>query len=300
MRIILTLVVALSLTACDTTETDTPPDSPAAVATDISVEASSADNVARSSGYADLEGAVINYEYHGFGGFYVKIFGETMRWRGFKGIGLDIVNEVNPVTSKVADGVYFISWPTGPDEGDNVVYNLNTMEVFAHLGGGAQFAPISGPIHCWQSPECNEPSGALTDGPTTMAQMAANAENAGVSMEEVMAGQAGPADAAGEAALSGKTLVLKTSEGRLSVSINGDQTTAQLADRPATTHTTYATRIANGIYFVSWDNGRAGNHLVVNTLSLKAYDHILADHSRAEAIYDLVCFDNTEICTSAN
>ncbi len=62
---------------------------------------------ALGSGSADLQGRVINYEYDGFGGFYLKIQDSTVKWQGFVGAFKNIVRVMYPIASKIADGIYF-------------------------------------------------------------------------------------------------------------------------------------------------------------------------------------------------
>ena len=76
------------------------------------------------SGYKDLEGDIINYEYEGFGSFRLHIFDNTIKWRGVGGNFNDIVNRVVPQISRVAENIYFMSWATGGQGGDNVMVNF--------------------------------------------------------------------------------------------------------------------------------------------------------------------------------
>ncbi len=118
------------------------------------------------SGYEDLEGTLINYAYGGFSGFQFAVLDNKIRWRGVDRYFLGIVREVTPQISKVADNVYFSSWSTGGNGGDDVVHNFNTMEVNAHLNPDESspetLEMIHGVIHCWNTPDCVFPEGELT------------------------------------------------------------------------------------------------------------------------------------------
>ena len=63
----------------------------------------------------------------------------------------NLMRDVKITSQRVADNVYFVSWPTRPGSGDNVVFDLEQMTVNAHLGGGAAFKLINGVV---VQPDC--------------------------------------------------------------------------------------------------------------------------------------------------
>lgn len=248
------------------------------------------------SGSADLQGMVINYEYEGFGGFYLKIQDNTVKWQGFVGAFKDIVRVMYPIISKVAEGIYFLSWETHPHNGDNVVYNFNDMSVYAHLGGeGDVFSVISGKIYSVNSPECIEPEGESMDIDKVMELLTINSERAGKTLEQALAGKVGPADESGKEQLSGKTLKYQTDEGEVSLSFDKNVTRVCVRNAPVKEYLTQATLIDEGIYFISWAGEHSGNHIVFNSHTMKIYKQIMSDGSRQEAIYEVTSFNDSTI-----
>ncbi len=121
------------------------------------------------SGYRDLEGLTLAYNYVGFGSFELAFYDNRLKWRGFgDGFFDKIVSQVNPTVSKVAENVYFLSWNT-PGGTDNVVVNFDLGTVHAHLWSGtgsvddySDFDQIHGEILCAPSKDCAFPEGAPT------------------------------------------------------------------------------------------------------------------------------------------
>lgn len=252
-------------------------------------------SIALGSGSADLQGTVINYEYDGFGGFYLKIQGNTVKWQGFVGVFKGITRVMYPIASKVADGIYFLSWETHPGNGDNVVYNFNDNTVFGHLGGEFDiFSMISGDIHCCNELGCIEPEGEAMDIETVMELLLSNSEKAGMTLEQALAGKAGPADEEAKRQLSGKTLQYQTEGGVVRVSVDNENTVVKTTDSPTKSYMTHATLIAEGIYFLSWGGEHSGNHIVFNSHSMKVYKQIMPDGSRQESIYEVISFTNSK------
>lgn len=250
------------------------------------------------SGWEDLDGNVLNYEYTGFGGFYLHFRDKKVLWHGNVGTFKGVTREVTPQVSKVADGIYFMSWRTANGGGDNVVLNFADGTVYAHLGGDADFELISGVIHCRDTPECKKPPGETTDTMKVMPILTRNARAAGFNslMEATVTrkknASKSPADKQGQAQLTGKTLVYEAPEGTIRVSINGDETTNSVGGGESRTSATYATRIADGVWFISWDGRPAGNHVVFNSHNMRIYDQIRADGTRREVIYEASCFSD--------
>lgn len=107
------------------------------------------------SGYAGMDGDVINYEYYDFGGFQLFMSEHRLKWRGAGGLFDGVVAEVNPQVSRVADDativgvgacetshathatqiaedVFFISWG-GAHGGNHIVFNAATMKVYDQI-----------------------------------------------------------------------------------------------------------------------------------------------------------------------
>ena len=250
------------------------------------------------SGWDDIDGSVVNYEYAGFGGFYLHFQDNKVAWQGYVGAFKGVTREVTPQVSKVADDIYFISWRTANGGGDNVVLDFADGTVYAHIGGDSDFELISGVIHCRDTPGCNRPAGESMQRMQVMQILTRNAREAGFdNLMEGMAARKGngsrsPADEQGQAELTGKTLVYEAPEGTIRVSINGDETTSSLGSGELRTSATYATRIADGIWFISWDGRPAGNHVVFNSHNMRIYDQIRADGARKEVIYEASCFSD--------
>lgn len=262
------------------------------------------------SGFADLNGNVIHYEYFEFGGFQLYMSESGLKWRGVGGEFDGVVAMVTPQVSKVNDDIYFMSWPTPGEGGDNVVMNFDAMTVNAHLGGGERFRLITGVVHCRNSSDCVAPEGDVMSMAETMQRLMANAQRSGRMPPGGMGGMggmggppqlppAGPlsdADKAAREALRGKVLQYPTDSGMTRVAVADDTTMVSVSGGAATSHSTHATQIADGVLFVSWGGPHGGNHIVFNAETMKVYDQILADGTRKEAIYDVTCFGVSGSC----
>jgi len=260
------------------------------------------------SGFADLNGDVINYEYYGFGGFQLYMSERGLKWRGDGGEFDSVVAMVTPQVSKVADNVYFMSWPTPGEGGDNVVMNFDEMTVNAHLGGGDRFRLITGVVHCRNSSDCIAPEGDVMSPAETMQMLMANAQRSGRPRppggmggpggppQMPPAGPLSPADEAARDALRGKVLRFETQSGITSVVVADDTTIVSVAGAAETSHATHATQVAENVLFVSWGGPHGGNHIAFNAQTMKVYDQILADGTRTEAIYEVTCFDMAAGC----
>lgn len=300
-QVLILMSAVFILAACDSTEQNVETAvEPVEVQTSVTEESKGPDlasgateAVAPSgSGWDEVDGSIVNYEYDGFGGFYLHFRDNKIKWKGFSGGFTGVVNLIVPQVSKVAEDIYFLSWKTQGNSGDNVVVNFQDMSVFAHLGGASSFNLISGVVHCRNTPDCIAPEGEVMEGPQIMQTLMKNAQDAGFSnpMEAMAGGGMGPADEQGMAELTGKTFAYETPEGQVKVSVNGEETTTSIGDAEPVTSPTYATYIAEGIYYVSWDGEPSGNHVVFNSHNMRVYDQILADGTRAEAIYTATCF----------
>ena len=257
------------------------------------------------SGFADLNGDVINYEYYDFGGFRLHMSERGLKWRGVGGEFDGVTALVTPQVSKVADGIYFMSWPTMGEGGDNVVVNFDAMTVNAHLGGGNRFRLITGVIHCHNSSDCPAPEGDPMRPDQVMQTLMTNRQRAGRGGPPGGPGgpgappPAGPLSAADQAArdaLRGMVLRYESDEGTINVEVADDATLVSVDGADAASHATHATQIAGDIFFVSWGGPHGGNHIVFNTKTMQVFDQIMSDGTRKEAIYDASCFDSREQC----
>ncbi len=253
----------------------------------------------QGSGYADLDGDVINYEYFDFGGFQLLMAEHRLKWRGVGGLFDGVDASVSPQVSKIDNNIYFMSWPTRGDGGDNVVVNFDAMTVYAHLGEGDRFRLIHGVVHCRNSSDCSAPEGDVMSPDERMRTLMANARRAGLAGPldaPPEAGPLSPADLAARDALRGKVLRYETDRGITSVEVTDDATVVSEDGADETSHATHATQVADGVFFLSWGGPHGGNHVVFNAATMKVYDQILPDGTRGEAVYDAVCFDVASMC----
>ena len=243
------------------------------------------------SGYKNLEGSIINYEYEGFGGFRLHIFDNTIKWRGVGGNFNDIVNRVVPQISRVAENVYFMSWATGGQGGDNVMVNFDDMTVFAHLGAGDRFRMIHGVVHCRNTDDCIPPDGEVMERQEIMQRLMKNRAGGSRSPMAMLEEQEpSPADIAAQSELNEKTLRYKTPAGEVIIQFRGEETLVSENGSKPVAYKTHATKIAEGVYFISWSGDHGGNHIAFNSRSMRIYDQILPNGERSEAIYSASCF----------
>ena len=254
------------------------------------------------AGYAGMDGDVINYEYYDFGGFQLLMSDHRLKWRGAGGLFDGVVALVSPQVSEVADNIYFMSWPTQGEGGDNVVVNFDAMTVNAHLGGGDRFRLIHGVVHCRNTSDCIAPAGDVMSPDEVMQTLMANAQRTGLAGPPgppgapLEAGPLSPADLAAREALRGKVLRYEADSGTTSIEVADDATLVSVDGADESSHVTHATQIADGIFFISWGGAHGGNHIVFNAATMKVYDQIMPDGTRIEAIYDASCFDLPAMC----
>lgn len=245
------------------------------------------------SGYPDLEGKFIEYEYVDFGSFRLAIYDNKIKWRGEGGYFDGIVSQVEPQISKVADGVYFLSWVFGNNGGDNVVVNFNTGKVFAHLRSGnanadspADFEMIHGTVHCGASVDCPFPEGD----PISMVRMVLklNSNTKKFNLPPIFESKKPliPAHIEAREELKGSTLQYNNEKGEnVTVELNDDSTNVSMNGQPSQTYQTNVTKIGEGIYFISWLGNEAfGEHIVYNKNTGQVFDHMTADLERKEVI----------------
>lgn len=256
------------------------------------------------SGYRDLEGKFIDYEYNDFGRFQLAIYDNSIKWSGYNGYFKSITAQVAPQISKITEGIYFLSWIFDNGGGDNVVVNFNVRKVFAHLrhsnaspNVAYDFEMIDGKVICGPSIDCNFPNEKMTSFFSTIRLLNANAEAFDLP-------QMGTADRplivehiAARDELKGKAIQYTTKLGRTVVQINGDITRVTDETGKVKEYRTHATKIGAGIYYLSWlDNQNYGNHIVFNLNTMQAFDHLTGADKHHEKIYTISCFGTSAKC----
>ena len=84
----------------------------------------------------------------------------------------------------------------------------------------------------------------------------------------------------------------------MSIAVENEKTYVSVNDRPQQTYRTHVTKIADGIYFISWlDEPISGDHIVFNQNTMKVFDHVTSDAVRGEQIHDVLCFGPRSECT---
>ena len=256
-----------------------------------------------ASGYASVAGSVVNYTYNNFGGFYLSVADHTLRWEGFHGYFYGLVNANAPQISRVAPDIFLYSWRTRGNGSDNVVHNYRTMRVTAHLqpddGGGEAIQMIHGVIHCRNTPDCVAPSTEPTPRPDFGPRMMRNIQEFGLPAmfdPEVNNVPRASADITAREELAGHVIVYGTPEGEYRIEVAGETTRVSIDGRPSEQFQTYASKLADDLFFISWMGGVGGSHVVVNRKTRKVYDHILPSGERRESIFELSCFDLKNNC----
>ena len=261
------------------------------------------EKVFSGSGYAAAEGAVVNYTYNNFGGFYLTVENHTIRWEGFHGYFHGLSSANSPQISEVAPDVFLFSWRTRGNGSDNVVLNYNTMRVSAHLqpndGAGEAIQMIHGVVHCKSTPECIRPREELTPKDQFGPSMANTIKEFGLPpLHDAAVNNVAraAADIAARSELKGSIIAYDTPEGRYEVKVDGNQTRVKIGNGEPATYQTYASKVADDLYFISWMGGVGGSHIVVNKATRTVYDHILPSGERRESIFKLICFGSPEDC----
>lgn len=274
-----------------------------ALALSSAVAHQAADDMFGGSGYPAAEGSVVNYTYNNFGGFYLAVEDHTIRWEGFHGYFLGLVSANAPQISEVAPNVFHFSWRTRGTGSDNVVHNYDTMSVTAHLqpdqGAGGAIQMIHGVVHCRNTTDCIAPSKDLTPRPEIGPRMAKTISEFGLAPlfdPTVNNTPRALADIEARRELAGLAIIYDTPEGEYRVTVDDDTTRVSIANRSPTDYQTYASKLADDLFFVSWMGGIGGNHVVINTTTRKVYDHILPSGERRESIFELRCFDSADRC----
>lgn len=254
------------------------------------------------SGYADLEGSVINYSYEDFGGFSLIWNNNNALWNAMHGYYYGMEAESAAQVSKVADDIYFTSWGTA-NGGDNVVHDFNAMTVHAHLNPGNPWIPmdnIYGVVHCKDTPDCEVPVEVQPRDKTTAEILAENADLLNLPprrRRSLYITEPGSSDIAARNELEGLAITYETPFGTTRIEVDGVETRVTENQENMLVYPTNATKIADDIYFISWvGGGPGGSHVVFNRQTMKAFDHISPAGERTEVIYDLTCFDSVLNC----
>ncbi|GAB5455420.1 MAG: hypothetical protein Hens2KO_16490 [Henriciella sp.] len=256
------------------------------------------------SGYRDFEGLTLAYNYEGFGSFQLAFYDNRLKWRGFDfGYFDNIVAQVDPQVSKIADSIYFLSWNT-PQGSDNVVVNFAQETVHAHLYGGpdsvdehSAFDQIHGKILCGPSKDCAFPEGAPTGSLGMLYKFVWNSWKYDLPS---MADYEPPLvenHAAGINDLSGTKLRYAGDNGAVSIEIEQDETRVSVNGGALKTFRTHATKIAHGVYLISWlDESVSGDHIVFNKNTMQIFDHVTSNAVRGEQIFTPTCFGPVSDC----
>lgn len=253
------------------------------------------------SGFADVEGKLINYDYKEFSGFYLQWKDAHTIWRGHDGGYWEGVIALRAAqVSKVADGIYFTSWPGPFGGGDNVVHDLNNMKVYAHLAGTKYNVKlINGDIQCFDQPDCVAPGDNYTDPQVMLGIIADNIKQYDLPDRARLEDLSRPLIPQHQAArddLRGKAIVFRTQGGETRIEVDGNETRVSENGNPAKPEQTYATRIDEHVYFLTWAGPDGGNHMLFNTETMKVFDHRLPDLTRGEQIYTITCFADVGEC----
>lgn len=254
------------------------------------------------SGYADLEGDIINYTYNQFGGFQLRFADKKLNWQGMSGYFRGVSQQVDPIVSKVADDVYFMSWPTPGEGSDNVVMNFKSMQVFAHLTqpNGQDMSIIEGVIDCRNGSTCAAPSDDLTPPPGILSLINTNmAEQNLPPMNEAFTQSMSPtgADKSAIEELVDLQIDYETSDEKLSLRIGAKESVLKRENGELERVESYSTKVAEGIYFVSWLSASGDNHIVFNKDTNSAIDLVSADGERTEVVSGISCIDQQDNCS---
>ena len=164
-----------------------------------------------------------------------------LKWRGVGGEFDGVISLVTPQVSKVADDIYFMSWPTMGEGGDNVVVNFDAMTVNAHLGGGNRFRLITGVIHCRDSRDCTPPEGDAMQPNQIMQTLMTNRQRSGRAGPPGAPPPAAPlsqADQAAREALRDMVLTYESDHGTISIEVADDATLVSIDGGAPESHAT--------------------------------------------------------------
>lgn len=252
------------------------------------------------SGYEDLRGSVINYGYDNFEDFNIMFYNNRGTWHGQKGYFAGNIREIIPQISKVADGIYFASWAAGPQGkgGDNVVFNTHTMRVNAHVfdaHGESMIMPLRGSIYKING-DAVFPRGELTADADAFVNVQRNIKEKNLPPQPYSKELSTfEEDIVARKELEGKTISYASPRGTLSITFQ--EKTMLISEKGQEKEFLHgATKIAEDIYFISWEDveevdGEKKNihaNIMVNCINKKVFSHIQPDGTRKEEISDLL------------
>lgn len=259
------------------------------------------EGIIAGSGYRDLEGTFMQYEYQDFGAFRLAFTENKLKWKGYGGYFDGVIAEVEPRISKIEEDVYFLSWVFDNGGGDNVVVNLGEERVFAHLYHSNpklsnDFELIHGQVLCSRSADCQSPDGDLMGLFKTILKLKSNIKKYDLPSLGTMSRPPIQANRDVQDAFANKILRYNREGEIIEIQISADSTRVS---RGAVfeEHRNYATKISDGVFFISWlEDESSAKHIVFNANMMKVFEHTVIDNVRREMIYDVVCFDSPENC----
>jgi phenolic acid decarboxylase len=255
------------------------------------------------SGYRDLEGKFIDYQYIDFANFQLAFYDNKLTWYGYDGYFKDIIAQVEPQISKVNENIYFLSWLIPAGGGDNVVVNFDNNKVFAHLHQpsaerSTDFELIHGSIVCGPATDCDFPVEEKTTGTLKLIRLLnANIKEFDLPEMGTMDRPLIPEHTAARDELAGKVIKYTADNKVITVQVEGDLT--KVTDETGTTKEfqTHVTKIGTGVYFISWlTNEEFGQHIVFNENTMQVFDQITEDGVSKEQIYTVSCFGSPDDC----
>ncbi|WP_018970753.1 hypothetical protein [Rubritalea marina] len=247
------------------------------------------------SGYRELEGKFIEYSYIDFGSFQLAIYDNQIKWRGKGGYFDGIVASVEPQISKVDDGIYFLSWVFGDHGGDNVVVNFKDNTVYAHLRSGQSnddseapdFEMIHGNVQCGPSANGPFPEGEPISMLRMILKLTKNTKKQNLPPMFTTPRPVTQAELIAREELAKRPICYESVEGNRNLKVLGGNTIVSDNAGSEQSHRSYATKVADGIYFISWlGNPAFGNHIVFNAKTNKIYEHVIHQGLRNEWIHD--------------
>ncbi|WP_157491468.1 hypothetical protein [Flammeovirga sp. SJP92] len=281
------IVLLLTLLSCSSTDTSWSKEK---------VLKNKAEKNLSGTGYREFEGKMINYDYVDFGSFRLAVFDNKIKWRGYGGYFDGVVAQVNPQISRVADGIYFMSWTFEMGGGDNVCVNFNTKKVYAHLHQAdadmlEDFEVIHGDITCGPSVECAFPEGEVMGQFSTIFTILKNI----IKFDLPFMGQTErPLTEQNQLArkeLKGKKLQYKTESTVVTIEVKGDVTQVTYKGEETKNYLSYVTKISDGIYFISWlGDPQFSDHIVLNANDSVVFDQLSKSGEHREKIYEVLCF----------
>lgn len=253
------------------------------------------------SGYADLDGDIINYVYNDFGGFQLRFSENKLNWHGMGGYFEGVAQQVVPTASKISEDVYFMSWPTPGQGSDNVVMNLKTMQVFAHLTdpSGKEISVIDGAIICRNGSECAAPPTELTPPPEIVQKITSNMTELDLPPMNDLALDSRPLNSADLEALEdlmGLQIDYLADASPVSLRVGNRESLIKTQNGDLTRVQSFSTKVGEDLYFISWFDAQGDNHILFDRAQSTATDLVSESGQRQETVTEISCFDRSERC----